>query len=81
MRLICQEGQFNSPEFAELENLREVVEQEQKAIRDRLSKIDSRNRQFFEKAASKIDSDAGARKLLTMVRSCTALHDSTPADS
>ena len=82
MRAIDQEGHFNSPEFAELENLREIVEQEQKAVRDRLSKIDARNRHFFEKAAAQIDSDAGARKLLKMVRGSTVLFcDAALADA
>ena len=64
----CQEAHFSSPEFAELENLREAVEQQQKAVRDRLAKIHAQNRIFFEKAAAQIKSDAGAKKLFKMVR-------------
>ena len=66
--MIFQEEQFLKPEFVELQNLRDAVEQHQRAARERLSKNDELNRKFFQKAASQMDADADSRKLVKMVR-------------
>jgi hypothetical protein len=52
----------------ELDNVRQALEQEQKCVRLRVAEADKKNRKFFEKAASQIDTDSDSRKLLRMVR-------------
>jgi hypothetical protein len=66
--MIFQEEQFLKPEFVELQNLRDAVEQHQRAARERLSKNDELNRKFFQKAASQTVADADSRKLVKLVR-------------
>ena len=51
-----------------MDKVRHALEQERHCVRQRVLNADKKNRRFFEKAASQIDTDSDSRRLLRMVR-------------